>query len=93
VLVTMYFRAHASANDLGCWMALTASGGATIAASDAKTVGHDRCSKVITTAGGFGGSASFLVTTTTDTTFSAAYRLNAAGTLTVDASSIIVQVY
>jgi hypothetical protein len=89
VLVTLTTTCRNSISNDGCYMSFSASGGLTQAASDSFAVGSQR----VNVAPGVAGSASYLVTVTGDTTFTAQYRRSAGGTATFLASSIIVQVF
>jgi hypothetical protein len=70
-------------------MSFLASGGLTQSASDSFAVG----SMGVDAAPGVAGSASYLVTVTGNTTFTAEYRRSVGGTATFLASSIIVQIF
>jgi hypothetical protein len=89
--VTLTTNCENSSNDGGCLMSFNASGGLTQTASDNFATGNGR-------AGGGSDrqsvtSATYLVTVTGSTTFTARYRRTGGGTATFNASSIIIQVY
>jgi len=90
VLVTLTTTCT-NANNKGCWMSFDASGGLVQSASDNFGLG------TAATMGGAGSSlassASYLVTVTGNTTFTAKYRIDSASTASFPASSIIVQVF
>jgi hypothetical protein len=91
ILVTLTVNCWNSDNDSGCFMGFDATGGLTQSASDSFAVGSGRepgpsPNRTISQ------SASYLVTTTGDTTFTASYRA-VANTARFGASAIIVQVY
>jgi hypothetical protein len=80
---------NANNND-GCIMGYNASGGLTQAAADSRSVGNWKSPSP----GAFvSQSASYLVTVTGSTTFTAEYKQGGAGTARFQASSIILQVY
>jgi hypothetical protein len=69
-------------------MSFTASGGATLSGDVTRQVGWPTGTADTSS----GASASFVVTTTADTTFSGVFHRD-ANTATFDAASITVQVY
>jgi hypothetical protein len=73
-------------------MSFDATGGLVQSASDIIAVGIGRGTGAAPTRN-YAGSASYVLTVTGDTTFTAKYRLGAAGTSTFYTSQIIVQVY
>jgi len=80
-----------NANNKGCWMSFDASGGLTQSASDNFALG---ASAIMTGPGAsFATGASYLVTVTGNTTFTAKYRVDSSSTATFGASSIIAQVF
>jgi hypothetical protein len=90
VLVTLTATCT-NTNNKGCWMSFDASGGLTQSASDNFALG---ASAIMTGPGAsFATGASYLVTVTGNTTFTAKYRVDSASTATFGASSIIVQVF
>jgi len=91
VLVTLTVTCTNSVSNDGCYMSFTASGGLTQAASDSFAVGTQR----VNNTPGLAGSASYLVTVTGNTTFTAQYKTSTAlgGTATFLASKIIVQIF
>jgi hypothetical protein len=89
VHITITTTCTASGVNSGCYMSFTASGGASLAGADTRAAGALAAQLTAPT---FAGSASFVVTTTGNTTFTGVYRSTSA-TATFSASTIIVQVY
>jgi len=92
VLVTLTVNCFNTSNDSGCFMGFDATGGLVQSASDNFAVGNGR-SPGPSPDRTISQSASYLVTVTGNTTFTAKYRRAAGGTATFASSNIIVQVY
>ena len=87
VLLTLTIAGSNTNNDRSCLMSFAASGGLTLAASDDRAAGAAAGAAIP-----FATSATYLFTTTGNTTFSAQYRAS-ANTCTFTRSNIIAQVY
>jgi hypothetical protein len=90
VLVTLTTNCQNTSNDSGCFMSFAASGGLTQSGSDDFAVGDGRSPG--TGSRNLASSASYLVTVSGDTTFTAQYKAP-NNTAVFHTSNIIVQVY
>ncbi len=93
VLVSITTTCSNNANDSGCLMSFSATGGLSQSASDNYAIGNERSAGPASDNRIVGSGASFLLTITGNTTFTGQFRRGKGGTAIFHSSHIVVQVF